>query len=600
MQISKAKTQGVDPSSLQKQGSSSYAPLYLSSSLRNIAFDIQELESYALDRLKLLKAIDEARTQSVNEKPGNIAPLIRDAARRAEQTHNLHVPSKSNPDHEQQLLKDEASHFLLRLAMCSTIDHRMWLLKLECDLFAARLVGASTSYILEAIKKANGPRVDSVSAAELEELRQDLEDVARGPCFEKGIHGTKFFKVDFEQVPGLVARRKVLVKKGMAYVPDVKIHDVVVGLFRAKMNQSLTVASKAVLLADKDRRMRPILTSIREHHAADARKNEFDAETAERISLNQLPQSIVAMPLCMMNMMAKLREQHHLRYAARLQLGNFLKGCGLTMEESLRFWQTEFGKGTIDATKFEKTYAYNIRHQYGKEGRRKQMTPYACPKIIVDRPGPGEHNGCPYREFQENDLVAAVRKLGVDPETTKAIAAKAKEGNFQPACGMCFKATQPLLGSPEEDAQEYIPSHPNEYFIEARRRRFKKSTALNTADESDEEMPLPGATESQNESQSQDPSQSQSKPEGKSDGDISVAKQADDASMADKAQPAAVAAGTGETDDASMAEKEAADEQKAKQPSDAGKADDATMAEKDKPESDAVDEHETKRLRTEA
>lgn len=564
--------------------------------MRNIAFDIQELESYALDRLKLLKAIDEARAQSVNEKPANIASVIRQAALHAEQAHNLHVPSKSHIDHEHQLLKDEASHFLLRLAMCASIDHRMWLLKLECDLFAARLVGASTSYILDAIKKANGPRVDAVSASELEELRQDLEDVARGPCFEKGIHGTKFFKVAFEQVPGLVARRKVLVRKGIAYVPDVKIHDVVVGLFRAKMNQSLTVASKAVLLADRDRRMRPILTSIREHHAADARKNEFDTESAERISLNQLPQSIVAMPLCMMNMMAKLREQHHLRYAARLQLGNFLKGCGLTMEESLRFWQTEFGKGTIDAAKFEKTYAYNIRHQYGKEGRRKQMTPYACPKIIVDRPAVGEHNGCPYREFHENDLVAAVRKMGVDAETTKAIAAKAKEGNFQPACGMCFKASQPPLGIPEEDKKEFIPSHPNEYFIEARRRRFKQSTAVKTMDESDEEMPLPGATESQNESQTQDASQSQSgKPEGGDGAGGAPGKKADDAPMAEKAAPAAAGAGAG-ADDASRADKE--NEGGAKD-ANGGKTD-AVMGEKEQTEADVADEHETKRIRTEA
>ncbi len=388
--------------------------------------------------------------------------------------------------------------------MCKTREHRTWLLRLECTLFATRLEGASTEYVLEAIRKSNGPKVDPVPHDEMNEIRKELDDVARGPCRVKsGQQGVKFFKVDFEQVPALIRSRRVLVKKGKAYVPEVNIHDVVVGQFRAKMNQSLTLASKAVTLADSDRRMRPILESIREHHAADERKDAFDgSEQSEHISLNQLDRSIPAMPLCMMNMMAKLREQHHLRHSARMQLGVFLKGCGLSMDESLLFWRTEFGKGTIDSTKFEKTYSYNIRHYYGKEGKRKALTAFPCIKIINERPGPGEHNGCPYREFQGNELVMAMRKLGVDADASKAITSKAQEGNFQVACGMCFKATQPPA-SVEDAAAEFIPSHPNEYFIEARRRRFTQATAMKTmeTEESDEDMPLPNAMETQAESQ---------------------------------------------------------------------------------------------------
>jgi DNA primase large subunit len=37
-------------------------------------------------------------------------------------------------------------------------------------------------------------------------------------------------------------------------------------------------------------------------------------------------------PLCMSNLMAKLKEEHHLRHFGRMQLGLFLKAIGLTLE----------------------------------------------------------------------------------------------------------------------------------------------------------------------------------------------------------------------------------------------------------------------------
>ena len=39
------------------------------------------------------------------------------------------------------------------------------------------------------------------------------------------------------------------------------------------------------------------------------------------------------------------------------------------MEEAYTFWKHEFTR-KIDADKFERQYGYNVRHMFGKEGKK--------------------------------------------------------------------------------------------------------------------------------------------------------------------------------------------------------------------------------------
>ncbi|KAK3742775.1 hypothetical protein QZH41_003710 [Actinostola sp. cb2023] len=76
---------------------------------------------------------------------------------------------------------------------------------------------------------------------------------------------------------------------------------------------------------------------------------------------------------------------------------SYTDGIGITLEESLIFWRSEFGK-MMELEKFDKQYAYNIRHNYGKEGKRADYTPFSCMKIIMsNQPGPGDCHG--YGEY---------------------------------------------------------------------------------------------------------------------------------------------------------------------------------------------------------
>lgn len=90
-------------------------------------------------------------------------------------------------------------------------------------------------------------------------------------------------------------------------------------------------------------------------------------------------------PPCMRQIHSRLRMEHHLRHFARRQYGLFLKDAGMSLESSLSFFRSEFTK-KIDVDKFNKEYAYNIRHHYGKEGSHREGTAFNCVRIIMNNP----------------------------------------------------------------------------------------------------------------------------------------------------------------------------------------------------------------------
>jgi len=78
-----------------------------------------------------------------------------------------------------------------------------------------------------------------------------------------------------------------------------------------------------------------------------------------------------------------LERDHKLKNFGRQEYGLFVKGSGLSMEDSLLFFQRAFSQFT--AEQFQKQYTYNIRHMYGKEVKRSNYSPYSCTKIIMGK-----------------------------------------------------------------------------------------------------------------------------------------------------------------------------------------------------------------------
>ena len=167
-------------------------------------------------------------------------------------------------------------------------------------------------------------------------------------------------------------------------------------------------------------------------------------------------------PLCMMSMQVALETTHHLKYRARLQYGLFLKGIGLSLEDAIRFFRGEFTRGQVDGDKFDKEYAYGIRYNYGKEGKKVNWAPWNCMRIINESVGTGENHGCPYRHSDPEALRALLSKTGIDEAKMGDILQVAKDGHYQKACSMQFEATH--IG---QELSTGLVNHPNQFCSES-------------------------------------------------------------------------------------------------------------------------------------
>lgn len=120
------------------------------------------------------------------------------------------------------------------------------------------------------------------------------------------------------------------------------------------------------------------------------------------------------------------------------------------------FWRAEFTK-IMDLDKFEKSYTYNIRYNYGKEGQAKNWAPWSCLKIISQSVGPQDTHGCPFKTLDPNTLRVKLNSYGFGSAHAQEIVGYASKGHYQIACGKYFSVMHAT------DHDETI-NHPNEFF----------------------------------------------------------------------------------------------------------------------------------------
>ena len=231
-----------------------------------------------------------------------------------------------------------------------------------------------------------------------------------------------------------------------------------------KLTREQTMHAFGIAASEADR-LAPVVESLSQRYLgldwnASETKNAGDGiATAADVRKMDAARSL---PLCMSSMLAGLDRDKHLKHKGRLQLGLFLKGAGLPLEEAMRFWRDGFGN--LAGDDFDKRYAYGIRFNYGKEGKRADYTPYSCVKIVTTPVDAGDCAGCPYKT-QSPEVLANLlsSRLKLSAGDVSAVVARARQGHYQLACASAWEAVH------EGKELDSGVNHPNQYFDASRR-----------------------------------------------------------------------------------------------------------------------------------
>lgn len=281
--------------------------------------------------------------------------------------------------------------------------------------------------------------------------------------------------VPFECATWLVTRRRVEMRRGMCMVPPRDMVHVATHHFKAVLLRQMAVLRHALVTMsdDENERLGPILARIvafwqHETMRQGAGSDYSSSRARTRITLKDIDaMARQHFPLCMSHLHRKLRENHHLKYDGRVQYRMFLKGLGLTVQESILFFRSEFVK-VIPPAKFDKEYTYHIRHSYGLEGARKDYSPFDCGQIVHgSAPRHGQYHGCPFKHWDSTTLRSElVGCWGLDACVATEIASQAAGGRPQSACQGFFNARHGIsydLVAGSSSVCGAIVQHPNVY-----------------------------------------------------------------------------------------------------------------------------------------
>lgn len=167
----------------------------------------------------------------------------------------------------------------------------------------------------------------------------EKSDVKDGLYDSTAMHGVnkveieEFYKVHFTAVPDLIRTRRCYIKGGFAYVSTTDFISIVAGLHEACIEKGLAAAAQVLPDLDNDERLVDLVKNLHTSYTG----KDYVVSGKGTIPIESIDQlSKKSFSLCMRQCHEALRSKHHLKHQGRLQYGLFLKGIGVTLEDSLR------------------------------------------------------------------------------------------------------------------------------------------------------------------------------------------------------------------------------------------------------------------------
>ncbi|CCF59956.1 hypothetical protein KAFR_0I01750 [Kazachstania africana CBS 2517] len=437
---------------------------------------LEQFEEWGIERLKVLLEIEalNARNKSIKEIESSIKPTL----------------TKFLASEKQ---KDYYSHFILRLCFCRTKELREKFVKIETLLFKIRFNMLNSMDQLRFIKSLNLPSLQFISQNEKTKYSKELyQTVSSILQFQLNLtdeqsrvnffQNEKFIKLPFENVIDLVGNRQVFLKDGYVYLPQFQQLNLIAMEFSANLGKQLVKTFQFLPRLNEDDRLVPILNHLSSGYTlADFQSNQFTYTSDEEINAESVwsEEIYLNFPLCMKNLMDGLKQNHHLRYYGRQQLSLFLKGIGLSYEESIKFWTKAFTDGGhISLEKFNKEYRYNFRHNYGLEGNRINYKPWDCRTILSKpRPSKGDFHGCPFRDWSPEKLSTELSAMNLTQSQISSVLDSCQKTEYTVALTKVFEFTHGYKGNPNDleiNEQNHI-AHPNLYFEKSRQWQKKQA-----------------------------------------------------------------------------------------------------------------------------
>lgn len=212
---------------------------------------LEEFEQWAIDRLKGVLGVNALQLARIlmftvlseleactfrNKGPEETAEYMKSIL---DKYLPMRAGTSKGANLQEERKKDHYSHFILRLAFSATEDLRRRFSRLETMLFQLRF--KDDDYIeRQKFVRMLDLEWEEVQEAEKRELKSQLLAAAGGGL--RNPEEQEWFKVDWERVPMLVEQRKVLLKRGKAYVPQREQMSLVVAEFTKKLDAALEVS----------------------------------------------------------------------------------------------------------------------------------------------------------------------------------------------------------------------------------------------------------------------------------------------------------------------------------------------------------------------